>query len=1018
MASYIPGIQDYISQYQPWSPDYNFLGNVLQQRQSKYDQNYKQLNSQYGTLLNAPLTREDNIQDRDKFFKMVDGDIKRISGMDLSLQQNVDSANKVFDSFHQNKDLMYDMNFTRENQNQLHIAEGFRNCKDQETCGGKYWDEGVQALHYKAEEFKNASKEDSRNMSPGRYTPYIDITEKAMKFGKDFLSEKGGFGVERVRSEGGFRITDKNGYLIETPLNDFLLAQYGQDQKVKDMMQTKAYVQRKNYVGTQVQQGIDATTAENNYFNEIDNLRSKAIEQSKDKQNQAQALQAKFQLAKETIKSTGTTGTDEIAKTLWGAGTDSAAADNVTKVYEDRAKAANSIFEAGDDINLKRQRIDNFVGYDFLHQAAAIGAHTVAGLTFQQKSETDPYSKSLYDFNLDLKKELYKANLTDKLEANKQLRAALLKRQTGELQQTGDPNGLENNPKFKDATTGTTATKELDLATQMASDVTGSMLPLHSTQIQYTAGYTGTLRSIINSNASPADKLNAQQTLINIWGYAKRDSKGNVITPGYDPTTHKFIDKEKRLHNDPDEMITEFNAGDLYSRASAASKSNSGFVQHADFINGQGAKLQKTIDAQQEMYEINSEKYKKNNLTVKKLGLLNEDINSDPNTSLAWNTLVDKKGEMATEEGFKHDFVKNYLQTHQGEDSEMHLISDALGIAEKQYPKVKKHHDELFNSGASVIDKYTGKKVSLIEPVMPSIDRFGTGVSTGGSIVSQFSAMSPASFGARGFSTAMNDFMGDNNAMAMFGLPTDMNEATKKNSAEGDQAKEIMNTVFNDFKSGDKQLKKDLIGSVEYLDLAAGDKDKIAVNIKPSQAYLRHYQDKEASKKHPTWEDDTKLSTQGITVIMDRSKASNDFTKALTFKPMDIVLANKDKTISIPNAGSITIHKKDDNGNFRVDGYITGMQKDANGKYQPVNVYNVSKTYTDDPSGDLVYNTLQTYLQQASESNKKLISGDPNALIHDWTKLPEVMSRLRAASGQTPEPDYSNLFSGLNTFTQ
>ena len=57
-------------------------------------------------------------------------------------------------------------------------------------------------------------------------------------------------------------------------------------------------------------------------------------------------------------------------------------------------------------------------------------------------------------------------------------------------------------------------------------------------------------------------------------------------------------------------------------------------------------------------------------------------------------------------------------------------------------------------------------------------------------------------------------------------------------------------------------------------------------------------------------------------------------------------------------------------------------------------------------------------MQQASESNKKLISGDPNALIHDWTKLPEVMSRLRAASGQTPEPDYSNLFSGLNTFTQ
>lgn len=1017
MASYIPGIQDYISQYQPWSPDYNFLSNVLQQRQSKYDQSYKQLNSQYGTLLNSPLIREDNIQDRDKFFKMIDGDIKRISGMDLSLQQNVDSANKVFDSFHQNKDLMYDMNFTREHKNQKEIAEGFRNCKDQEVCGGKYWDEGVQFLDYKAEDFKNASKEDARKMSPGKYTPYIDLTEKAMKFGKDFLTKGGGFGVERVRSEGGFRITDKNGYLIETPLNDFLLAEYGQDQKVKDMMHTKAYVQRKNYIGTQVQQGVDPTVAETNYFNEIDSLSKHMIDENQNKQKNNQALQAKFQLAKETIKNNGSTGTDEIAKTLWGSGTDAAASEQSAKVYDTTAKAANSIFEAGDDINLKRQRVDNFAANAFLHHATAVGAHVVADLTFQQSSEVDPYAKSLYDFQLDLKKELFKADISDKLDQNKQLREFMLKRKTAELEQTGDPTGIENNPKFKEGQSGTTATKGVDLAASMHSDVENAAAPLHSTQTQYTAGYTGTLRSIINSNASSSAKLTAQQTLINIWGNAKRDAKGKVIMPGYDIRLHKFVDREGRMHDDPDEMINEYNAGDLYARASAAAKSNSAFPQHGDFINGQGAKLQKAIDQQNEMYQINSTNFKNNNLATKKYGAFKEDITNDPDTKLAWNTLIDKKGELATQEGFKHDFVKNYLQVHQGEDSETTLISDALDIAEKQYSKVKKHYDNIFNGGIS-IGMQNGKKVPLIKPNMPSFDAFGNGTSTGGSLVSQFSAQSPASFGARGFVTSMHDYMGDNNAMAMFGLPGDIEEATKKNSNEGDQAKEILNTIFSDFKGGNKDLKKDLVASIEYLDLAAGDKDKVAVNIKPSQAYLRHYQNKEASKKHPTWADDSKLYTEGVTFIMDRKKASNSFTEAVTWKPMDIILTNKDKTIDVPNAGSITIHKKDENGNFRVDGYITGYQKDKTGKYQPVNVFNVAKTYSDNPSGDLLYNTLQTYLQQAAQSNKRLLANEPNSLIHDWTKLPEVMTQLKASSGQVQEPDYSNIFSGLNTFTQ
>ena len=62
MASYIPQVTDYIPEFQPFQPDYNFLNNVLQKKQGQYDTNYKALSQTYGTLLNSPMMRQDNIQ--------------------------------------------------------------------------------------------------------------------------------------------------------------------------------------------------------------------------------------------------------------------------------------------------------------------------------------------------------------------------------------------------------------------------------------------------------------------------------------------------------------------------------------------------------------------------------------------------------------------------------------------------------------------------------------------------------------------------------------------------------------------------------------------------------------------------------------------------------------------------------------------------------------------------------------------------------------------------------------------
>jgi hypothetical protein len=96
MATYISGVNDYIPQIQPFEPDYNFYSGALGFKQNKYDAAKEQLSNVYGSLLNAPMTRDDNINTRDQFFKAIDHDIKKMAGTDLSLSQNVTAAKDVF----------------------------------------------------------------------------------------------------------------------------------------------------------------------------------------------------------------------------------------------------------------------------------------------------------------------------------------------------------------------------------------------------------------------------------------------------------------------------------------------------------------------------------------------------------------------------------------------------------------------------------------------------------------------------------------------------------------------------------------------------------------------------------------------------------------------------------------------------------------------------------------------------------------------------------------------------------
>lgn len=243
MSTYIQGLTDYIPQIQPFKPDYNFLANTLQVRQGNYDKNYNQLSSVYTSLFNSPMMREVDIQKKDAFFKSIEQDIKKVSGMDLSLQQNVDAASKIFQPFLDDKNLMNDIVKTKQYQNGLSKHEQLKGCVDPEKCGGQAWDTGLQELQYKAEEFRKTTDSEALGFNMPEYTPYYNWKKEAMKTAKDL-----DYNVTQEYVNGPFIVKDTNGNLVKGGLYSLYKNTYGDDPRVNANYKTEAYVQRKNFV--------------------------------------------------------------------------------------------------------------------------------------------------------------------------------------------------------------------------------------------------------------------------------------------------------------------------------------------------------------------------------------------------------------------------------------------------------------------------------------------------------------------------------------------------------------------------------------------------------------------------------------------------------------------------------------------------------------------------------------------------------------------------------------------------
>jgi hypothetical protein len=264
MATYLTGQPLFLPSVQPYQPNFQLYAGALQMKQTQYDANRKQISNLYGSLLNSPLTRDSNVQARDEFFKTIDYEIQKLAGVDLSLQENVDTAARLFTSLYDNKNIVKDMIWTKNFQSEMDVAEGFRNCVDPEKCGGQYWDGGVQALEYKRQEFRNASDEQAMGFDDARYSPFVNVQERAAKIFKEM-----GWNYKPMPTmDGAWIIQTKNGEPIVGPLYAHLSAVLGEDPKIRDYYRTKSYLDRKNFASSNAQQYGSVDAAEAAYISE------------------------------------------------------------------------------------------------------------------------------------------------------------------------------------------------------------------------------------------------------------------------------------------------------------------------------------------------------------------------------------------------------------------------------------------------------------------------------------------------------------------------------------------------------------------------------------------------------------------------------------------------------------------------------------------------------------------------------------------------------------------------------
>ena len=251
MATYIPGSKSYMPEFKPFTPDYKFLSAVLDTKTTRYNTNYKQLNNLYSKIVYAPLSRKDTQEMREQFTQGLSDKLEKISGMDLSLVQNVDAAKSVFKPFFETDIIVKDMVMTKVYQQEKSHANRLLNDPDQKRRD-MYWDTGIKAMDYKMKDFIESDPDKALTAQLPRYIPDADLYQMSLE-----LLKESGIEVEKdfITPGGQWVVRQKNGNLVTQQALELVQRSLMDDPRVQQAYHTKSYVEQRDFAEEGIQSG-------------------------------------------------------------------------------------------------------------------------------------------------------------------------------------------------------------------------------------------------------------------------------------------------------------------------------------------------------------------------------------------------------------------------------------------------------------------------------------------------------------------------------------------------------------------------------------------------------------------------------------------------------------------------------------------------------------------------------------------------------------------------------------------
>lgn len=848
MSTYIPGITDYIPQIQPFQPNYNFLGNILQTRQSRYDAAHKKLNGIYGTILNSPMLREENINRRDEFFKSIDGEIKRISGLDLSLQQNVDQAAAVFKPFYEDKDIQNDMIQTKTFYDGLQRHEALKNCNDPEKCGGQAWDPGAKQLQYKAEEFKKMSTKDALNFRMPTYTAYYNWEKDAMKLAKDM-----DYNVEKDTISGNWIVTQRNGELVQGGLLNLFSSAYGNDPRVSANNNTKAYVDRKDYTFQNAAKHGSEEAAEMFYLNTKIEQYNKMM-QPLDKQVKdasAETAERKKQLTEDQ----GTVGlTPEDQKILDGIGVLQQSLDQTQKYVDVANNTVNS--DQSPNVESLRQKGDAAAAHmllvDDLYSMAETMSHRGEKLSYKENpyameavKQKNREKMAAVDFDY------YKLKKVVDVEAHKQEATFDHGLKTGAI-----PSSTSSVATLQDATPWATTT------------------PGESAAIG------------IDENRETIQKMSQDRNSMNtasLWNVVQTAqlaaSNGDVGATNY---LNKLLGSDYKKVQGAEDMVKT-----LGQRKIALESAFDQTIRHIDpkqNPNGSVKWASTVLENNREMFNQTVTKNKAVYATIQDNMKVSSDIVNNiqkqagpGQAAYADADLLLVGGMPMTDEEMPHQFVVNYMVKH------------------------KVSADEAYDQAKEIYEPLRDKFIETFGTHPKAMLNQGTGLKGGGTQTAyamRYDNVNPGAYmdkGTKLLRGIMSAVVPNENAFnAIYGLPTKENIEKNENN---ESLKMFSREVMNDILSGNKDL-----GTLSYIEspIAGNNKDISALSVfLPTEYLAKHIGSKE--KQGPLWNDRDKL-LNGFTLYYNNKTIKTPTTEGTKTSDLVNVAKYQGLTYNYPDA--------------------------------------------------------------------------------------------------------------------